>query len=102
MESLLIVGWYLVVLVAGELTIWKLQSPRRNRLVGWMLPFMLLGHPLWWLFVGLGGAANLFQRAAGHGGADPLLAAVCAFTGLSLVPYMAFRFMPRADQLLRI
>lgn len=102
MESLLIVSWLLSVLVAGELTIWKLRYPGKSRsLLGITLPFMLLGHPLWWLVLGVGGAVNVMQAAAGRGGIDLMQAAICTFTGLCLAAYMLFRFMTQADQRLR-
>ena len=89
------------MLVAGELTISKLRSPKRSGIVGWTIPFMLFGHPLFWGMIGLGGLLHLIPGTHWYGAVDLPFASICAFTGLSLVWYMAFRFMPRTDQLLK-
>jgi hypothetical protein len=101
MERLLIVLWYCYVLAAGEYTIWGINRPDRRGLLLFTLLSMLFGHPLWWLLVGLGGIASLINIATGNGAVDPVFAAVCAFTGLSMIAYMAFRFMPQLDRRLR-
>lgn len=101
MEGLLIAGWFLSVIAAGELSIRSLRHPEKDHSFPlFTIPFILMGHPLLWLLVGAAGFMSLIQAAGGYGGVDVLLAGICAFTGPSLVIYTVFRFMPTVDTLI--
>lgn len=101
MESLLIAGWFLSVIVAGELSIRNLRHPEKDHSFPlFTIPYMLMGHPLLWLLVGAAGFMNLIQAAGGYGGVDLLLALTCLFTGPTLIAYTAFRLMPSTEMLI--